>query len=384
MVNQDRQVHLPPSVFLILRSNTEIESGVHAAIGSMCKGERCVIRIESLEKDSIPSTNNQNEELTNSREKHSDGKDSFICGDSDGNVKWYEIALRNWQDFVDISPEEDNSIMIICSTTETGWEKPNELCELKLDYILRSEVKCLKIQKEAIQPYLSPLMKQKFLKDLKLQYGSMAFLQLKGKYGFEDLRLHPERKPQQFNLLGKNVHFEYVSIVSMENLPKSKLLDVPHKIQRGESMKEQGNMWYHRNCIERALRRYTMGIDAVEYLGGKSTAEDDSFVKPLLINLYSNASMCFLKLQNYLEALTMTEKVLLIENENEKGLYRKVQALKGLKKLFEAEKWTRQALHLYPKKKVFRKELASISALIRSNPDLLGMYQRMWQACKNE
>ena len=115
----------------------------------------------------------------------------------------------------------------------------------------------------------------------------------------------------------KNVSISIKSNRNRANLNSNKIKD--EITERIEKLKKEANINFLIENYNKSIELYTYAIELIPQLN-KDNVEDN---KKISINLYNNRGNCQIKMKNYKIGIKDFSKVLNIDNENLKGLYRR-------------------------------------------------------------
>ncbi|PHJ21786.1 fkbp-type peptidyl-prolyl cis-trans protein [Cystoisospora suis] len=141
-----------------------------------------------------------------------------------------------------------------------------------------------------------------------------------------------------------------------EHVPEPhQLRFVEEKMDMAKVLRVNGSGWYKKGRPDRALKRYLQSERFLTHLGGDASEDDVAKARPELIITRLNIAQCHLVLGNYFEA-----KILSVDAENIKALYRLSKALEGLEDYFHAHQTARRALQLQPSNRDLCKLVAAM------------------------
>uniref|UniRef100_A0A8C1NHH6 Protein unc-45 homolog B n=1 Tax=Cyprinus carpio TaxID=7962 RepID=A0A8C1NHH6_CYPCA len=137
--------------------------------------------------------------------------------------------------------------------------------------------------------------------------------------------------------------------------------------------KEEGNKHFQAGEIDKAIECYTKAI--------KSCKD-----KKALAVIYRNRSACFLKKENYNNAVSDASKAIDVDAADIKALYRRCQALEKLGKLDMAFKDVQRCATLEPKNKTFLETLRRLGADIQQKVMIIfvKMFEQLVNCYKTE
>ncbi|KAF1621268.1 Peptidyl-prolyl cis-trans isomerase FKBP5, partial [Eudyptes chrysolophus] len=102
-------------------------------------------------------------------------------------------------------------------------------------------------------------------------------------------------------------------------------MDTKEKLEQAAVVKEKGTMYFKEGKYLQAVIQYGKIVSWLEMeygLSEKESKASDSFLLAAFLNL----AMCYLKLREYAKAVECCDKALGLDQDNEKGLYRRGEA----------------------------------------------------------
>ncbi|PIA25735.1 hypothetical protein AQUCO_10800020v1 [Aquilegia coerulea] len=176
-----------------------------------------------------------------------------------------------------------------------------------------------------------------------MKKGEVALLTIDPEYAFgsseskQDLAVVPPNS---------TVYYE----VELESFVKEKEswdMNTPEKIEAAGKKKEEGNALFKAGKYARASKRYEKAAKYIDY-DTNFSEEEKKQSKALKVSCNLNNAACKLKLKDYKQAEKLCTKVLEIEAQNVKALYRRAQAYIQLVDLDLAELDIKKALEIDP------------------------------------
>ncbi|NWU47255.1 FKBP5 isomerase, partial [Dromas ardeola] len=153
----------------------------------------------------------------------------------------------------------------------------------------------------------------------KMQRGEHCVLYLGPRYGFGEAG-----KPKYGIQANAELVYE-VTLKSFEKAKESWEMDTKEKLERAAIVKEKGTMYFKEGKYLQAVIQYGKIVSWLEMeygLSEKESKASDSFLLAAFLNL----AMCYLKLREYAKAVECCDKALGLDQDNEKGLYRRGEA----------------------------------------------------------
>jgi len=203
-----------------------------------------------------------------------------------------------------------------------------------------------------------------------MKVGEKAKLTIRSDYGYGDSG-SPPKIPAKASL---NFEVELMDYTQGEDSdsgkPKKKEkwdMSPEEKKAKAESLKEEGTGLFHKGEYEQAAEKYN---EAAEYIhedeeyGDNELIPDDT--QPLYISCMNNASMCWLKVGNYGKTVSSCTSVLMVEEKNLKGLYRRGMARMNMEDFTKAKEDLLAAHHIDMTNKSVKKALSTLKATIAS------------------
>ncbi|NWT47442.1 FKBP5 isomerase, partial [Chroicocephalus maculipennis] len=153
----------------------------------------------------------------------------------------------------------------------------------------------------------------------KMQRGEHCILYLGPRYGFGEAG-----KPKYGIQANAELVYE-VTLKSFEKAKESWEMDTKEKLEQAAIVKEKGTMYFKEGKYLQAVIQYGKIVSWLEMeygLSEKESKASDSFLLAAFLNL----AMCYLKLREYAKAVECCDKALGLDQDNEKGLYRRGEA----------------------------------------------------------
>nr|XP_033774342.1 peptidyl-prolyl cis-trans isomerase FKBP5 [Geotrypetes seraphini]XP_033774343.1 peptidyl-prolyl cis-trans isomerase FKBP5 [Geotrypetes seraphini] len=153
----------------------------------------------------------------------------------------------------------------------------------------------------------------------KMQRGEICILHLGPRYGFGETG-----KP----VFGIEPNAELTYEVTLKNYEKAKEsweMNTKEKLQQAAVVKEKGTAYFKAGKYMQAVIQYSKIVSWLDMEYGLSETEAKPS-KCFLLAAFLNLAMCNIKQREYIKAVEWCEKALGLDQNNEKGLYRRGEA----------------------------------------------------------
>uniref|UniRef100_A0A0D3H2C5 peptidylprolyl isomerase n=1 Tax=Oryza barthii TaxID=65489 RepID=A0A0D3H2C5_9ORYZ len=258
------------------------------------------------------------------------------------------LELVSWKTVTEIG--DDKKILKKVLTEGTGYERPNEgaVVKVKITGKLQDGTIFTKKGHDEPEPFEFKTDEEEVIDGidravLNMKNGEVALVTIPPEYAFgsteskQDLAVVPPNS---------TVIYE-VELVSFVKDKESWDLNNTEKIETAGAKKEEGNALFKLGKYVRASKRYEKAAKFIEY--DSSFSEDEKKQsKQLKVTCNLNNAACKLKLKDYKQAEKLCTKVLELDSQNVKALYRRAQAYMQLADLELAEVDIKKALEIDP------------------------------------
>ncbi|CAI9777005.1 unnamed protein product [Fraxinus pennsylvanica] len=258
------------------------------------------------------------------------------------------LELVSWKTVSEIT--SDKKVLKKILKEGEGYEKPNDGAIVQVNLIGKLQDGTVFVKKgyDEEPPFEFKVDEEQVIEGLDravktMKKGEIALLTVQPEYAFG-----PSESPQELAAVPGNstVYYE-VEMVSFVKEKESWDMSTPEKIEAAGKKKDEGNALFKTGKYERASKRYEKAVKLIEY--DSSFGEDEKQQAKLLkVSCNLNNAACKLKLKDYKEAVKLCTKVLEIESQNVKALYRRAQAYIHLVDLDLAELDIKKALEIDP------------------------------------
>lgn len=264
----------------------------------------------------------------------------------------FEVELFDFHG-EDVSGEENGGVIRRIITRGQGYAKPNEgaAVEVTLEGSCDGRVfdeRELKFEVGDGESLGLPVGVEKAI--MAMEQGEEAIFILKPKYGFGNAG------NAQFNIPGGATLQYKIKLSAFEKAKESWEMNTAEKIEQSGIVKEKGTQYFKEGKYKQASVQYKRIVSWLEHESGLSE-EDEKKAKVLQLAAHLNLAMCFLKLQEPNQALESCDKALEMDAANEKALFRRGEALFGMKEFDRAKNDFQRVVQLYPSNKAAKNQV---------------------------
>ncbi|RLM60461.1 70 kDa peptidyl-prolyl isomerase [Panicum miliaceum] len=258
-----------------------------------------------------------------------------------------DLELVSWKTVTEIG--DDKKILKKVLKEGEGYERPNEgaVVKVKITGKLQDGAVFTKKGRDE-EPFEFKTDEEEVIDGLdravlNMKKGEVALVTIPPEYAFGSTE-----SKQDIAVVPPNSTVIYeVELVSFVKDKESWDLNNEEKIEAAGKKKEEGNALFKLGKYARASKRYEKAAKYIEY--DSSFSEDEKKQsKQLKISCNLNNAACKLKLKDYKQAEKLCTKVLELDSQNVKALYRRVQAYMQLADLELAEADIKKALEIDP------------------------------------
>ncbi|CAL4999861.1 unnamed protein product [Urochloa decumbens] len=267
-----------------------------------------------------------------------------------------DLELISWKTVTEIG--DDKKILKKVLKEGEGYDRPNEGAVVKVKIMGKLQDGTVFTKKgHDEEPFEFKTDEEEVINGLdravlNMKKGEVALVTIPPEYAFgsteskQDLAVVPPNS---------TVIYE-VEVVSFVKDKESWDLNNEEKIEAAGKKKEEGNALFKLGKYARASKRYEKAAKYVEY--DSSFSEDEKKQsKQLKISCNLNNAACKLKLKEYKEAEKLCTKVLELDSQNVKALYRRAQAYIQLADLELAEADIKKALEIDPDNRTLKEKI---------------------------
>ncbi|XP_049430530.1 peptidyl-prolyl cis-trans isomerase FKBP4 isoform X2 [Epinephelus fuscoguttatus] len=253
----------------------------------------------------------------------------------------------------DITDEEDGGIIRRIITKGQGYTKPNEgaSVEVTVEGTYEGRVfdeRELKFEIGDGENLGFPIAVEKAI--MAMEQGEEALISVKPKYGFGN------EGNAKYNIPGGATLQYKIKLTAFEKAKESWEMNTVEKLEQSSIVKEKGTQYFKEGKYKQASVQYKRIVSWLERETGLSE-EDEKKAKSLRLAAHLNLAMCFLKLQESSQALENCDKALELDASNEKALFRRGEALFGMKEFERARDDFQHVVQLYPANKAAKSQV---------------------------
>ncbi|XP_041794579.1 peptidyl-prolyl cis-trans isomerase FKBP4 [Chelmon rostratus] len=264
----------------------------------------------------------------------------------------FEVELFEFRG-EDITEDEDGGIIRRIITKGQGYSKPNEgaAVEVTVEGSCEGRVfdeRELKFEVGDGENLGLPAGVEKSI--MAMEQGEEALFNIKPKYGFGNAG------NAKYNIPGGATLQYKIKLIAFEKAKESWEMNTAEKLEQSAIVKEKGTQHFKEGKYKQASVQYKRIVSWLEHESGLSE-EDEKKAKALRLAAHLNLAMCYLKLQEPSQALESCDKALELDASNEKALFRRGEALFGMKEFDRARDDFQQVVRLYPANKAAKSQV---------------------------
>jgi len=263
----------------------------------------------------------------------------------------FEVELISWIDSVDIT--KDGGVLKKVLHESEEWVKPKDDSTVTLNYTLKLEDGTLI---ETVKDFKFVLGAEEVIEGLEqgvkeMRQGEKALLTIKPNYAYKETGSAEKKIPPNATLVYE------VELADFTKEKESWEMQTQEKFDSCEKAKGEGNDLYKVGKYQRALKKYKKAFDYVDSDYSMEEGEKPK-AKAFKVACLSNLAACHIKLKNWKDVIENSKKVLDMDKDNIKALYRRGMANSALDEWDLSEADFNRALELEPDNKEVKKELA--------------------------
>lgn len=153
----------------------------------------------------------------------------------------------------------------------------------------------------------------------KMQKGECCLLYLIPKYGYG------KEGKKEYNI-GSNAELLYeVTLKDFEKAKDSWEMDLKEKLERADLVKQKGTQYFKAGRYNHAVIQYQQIVNWLEMECG-TKEEQQQVIQSLMLVAHLNLALCYLRLHEYSQTVENCNKVMELDSDNEKALYRRGEA----------------------------------------------------------
>lgn len=152
----------------------------------------------------------------------------------------------------------------------------------------------------------------------------------------------------------------------LQDVDKLSSLDSEERLNQAKILKDKGAGYFKSEKFKAAIQVYKRLKDLIEDIDDDDNNHKEEF-QTLLLSSYLNLSLCYLKINENIEAKNACDSALELDPNNEKGLFRRGQANLALASPEIAIQDFQRVLTIEPKNTAATKKIIECNNLIKKH-----------------
>ncbi|XP_029005748.1 peptidyl-prolyl cis-trans isomerase FKBP5 [Betta splendens] len=194
----------------------------------------------------------------------------------------------------------------------------------------------------------------------KMQKGESCVLYLKPKYAFgsegnQEYKVGPDRE----------VVYE-VTLKDFQRAKESWEMDLNEKLDSAAGVKHKGNQYFKAGRFYQAVVQYQRIITWLEMECG-SGPEQQQKIRDFVVTTHLNLALCFLRLKEFSQVVENCNKVIELDQRNEKALYRRGEARLLRNEFSLAMEDFQQVIQVKPSNRAAREQISICQSKIKEH-----------------
>ncbi|XP_061534224.1 peptidyl-prolyl cis-trans isomerase FKBP4 [Phycodurus eques] len=276
----------------------------------------------------------------------------------------FEVELFDFRG-EDLTEDEDGGIIRRVITRGHGYAKPNEGASVEVSFEGTCEGRVfdereLKFEIGDGDSLCLPAGVEKAI--MAMEEGEEALFYIKPNYGFGDAG------NTKYNIPGGALLQYKIKLTAFEKAKESWEMNASEKLEQSVVVKEKGTKYFKEGKFNQASVQYKRIVSWLENESALSEEEENK-AKALRLAAHLNLAMCYLKLKEPNQALENCNKALELDKSSEKALFRRGEALSGMKEFDKARDDFQRVVQLYPSNKAAKSQMVLCQKHIREQHD---------------
>ncbi|XP_024521648.1 70 kDa peptidyl-prolyl isomerase [Selaginella moellendorffii] len=283
----------------------------------------------------------------------------YGLGESQGTLS-IDLELVSWKTVEKIG--QDGKITKKIIKASEGHDKPNDGTIVKIKYVAKLlDGTVFEKKGDDEDPFEFKTDEEQVIDGLDkavatMKKGEVAVVTIGPEHGFGDVDTQRDLAlvPANSTLVYEVEMISFVKAKDSWDLHKAE-----EKLQEATVRKDEGNVLYKAGKFARASKKYEQALKFIDYDSNFSDDEKKQ-AKALKVSCNLNNAASKLKLNEFKDAIKCCSKVLELESQNVKALYRRAQAYTRTADLDLAEFDIKKALEIDPQNRDLRMEYKSL------------------------
>ncbi|KAH9413220.1 FK506-binding protein 5 [Dermatophagoides pteronyssinus] len=290
----------------------------------------------------------------------------------------FEIELFDWK-LEDITKKGDGGVLRRIIKDGSGWSTPNEGSTCNIEYIGKYENRVFETRQvtfylgEGSEENLVPAIE---IAVRKMKKDERCEIIVKPKYVWGD-----GQGNEEYGIPNDYQQLKYeINLKNFENLKEIDDMENSERIEQALLVKTKGTKYFKESKYKLAIKQYKRVLQLIGTESENFEPELKEKAREILLAGNLNLAMCYLKVENFIEAQKNCDRALEIDPENEKGLFRRGQAFYGQKEYELAKKDFGKLLEIDPKNSAAKSQMINCINRIKEHMEKEKMkYKNMFE-----
>ena len=293
----------------------------------------------------------------------------------------FEVELLSWQS--SRVKMVEGTIEVTTLVEQEGYQKPNEGATVTVDLVGKLETGEVVDQRTAVDFVTDDEQVIRGIDKvvMEMKKGEKVRAKIPPEHGYGARGGLEAKVPADATLVYE------ITLVDFANAKESYEMDAGEMMAAALALKDKGNALFKKRSFDLAIQKYEKAVKFLEF-DQKYTEDEKSAAKKVKMACWNNAAQCGLKIaaidknsSGYNIAKKSCDRVLGIDSQNVKALFRRAQSYIGTRDYIEAATDLKNALLEDPESREIKAEMKRLGKLQRDyNTKQKNLYASMFDS----